>query len=130
MHLRCRLTKNSPRRAKSTPAGVFCTLLASASPIFKSAGGRGIYCVPLLQILNVSERPRTGGVPRRIEFALRTRSQRMNTDVHSLACLRVLFTLRLVSVPPICKSAGSAAPPRMAGVLSSSEICGIHKSRR
>ena len=38
MHLRCRLTKNSPRRAKSTPAGVFCTLLAFASPIFKSAG--------------------------------------------------------------------------------------------
>ena len=38
MHLRCRLTKNSPRRTASTPAGVFCTLLASTSPIFKSAG--------------------------------------------------------------------------------------------
>ena len=34
-HLRCRLTKNSPRRTKSTPAGVFCTLLASASSISK-----------------------------------------------------------------------------------------------
>ena len=35
MHLRCRLTKNSPRRAKSTPAGVFCTLLASTPSICK-----------------------------------------------------------------------------------------------
>ena len=35
MHLRCRLTKNSPRRTTSTPAGVFCTLLASASSISK-----------------------------------------------------------------------------------------------
>ena len=34
-HLRCRLTKNSPRRTTSTPAGVFCTLLASASSISK-----------------------------------------------------------------------------------------------
>ena len=37
-YLRCRLTKNSPRRTTSTPAGVFCTLLASVPPIFKSAG--------------------------------------------------------------------------------------------
>ena len=40
-YLRCRLTKNSPRRTPSTPAGVFCTLLASVSSIFKSAGGKG-----------------------------------------------------------------------------------------
>ena len=56
MHLRCRLTKNSPRRAKSTPAGVFCTLLASASPIFKSVGCKGIPFVAAHKlILNVSK---------------------------------------------------------------------------
>ena len=34
-HLRCRFTKNNPRRTTSTPAGVFCTLLASAPSICK-----------------------------------------------------------------------------------------------
>ena len=34
-YLRCRLTKNSPRRTSSTPAGVFCTLLASTPSICK-----------------------------------------------------------------------------------------------
>ena len=34
-HLRCRFTKNSPRRTTSTPAGIFCALLVSASPISK-----------------------------------------------------------------------------------------------
>ena len=34
-HLRCRFTKNSPRRTASTPAGVFCALLASVSSISK-----------------------------------------------------------------------------------------------
>ena len=34
-HLRCRFAKNSPRRTTSTPAGVFCTLLASAPSICK-----------------------------------------------------------------------------------------------
>ena len=41
-HLRCRFAKNSPRRTKSTPAGVFCTLLASAPPIFKSSVSTGM----------------------------------------------------------------------------------------
>ena len=56
-HLRCRLTKNSPRRTTSTPAGVFCTLLASAPPICQSAGrGAGIYCVVRQKsVLNVSK---------------------------------------------------------------------------
>ena len=34
-YLRCRFTKNSPRRTKSTPTGIFCAFLASASPISK-----------------------------------------------------------------------------------------------
>ena len=34
-YLRCRFTKNSPRRTTSTPAGVFCALLASIPPICK-----------------------------------------------------------------------------------------------
>ena len=42
-------------------------------------------------------------VLRRIEFALRTRSQRMYTDVHSLARLRYFFAVLLVSVLSICK---------------------------
>ncbi|MGI5079098.1 hypothetical protein E4N94_03320 [Treponema denticola] len=41
-HLRCRFAKNSPRRTKSTPAGVFCTLLASAPLIFKSSVSTGM----------------------------------------------------------------------------------------
>ena len=34
-YLRCRFTKNSPRRTTSTPTGVFCTLLASIPPLCK-----------------------------------------------------------------------------------------------
>ena len=34
-YLRCRFTKNSPRRTRSTPAGVFCALLASIPPLCK-----------------------------------------------------------------------------------------------
>ena len=47
--------------------------------------------LPLLKILNVSERTGMSVVSSRIEFALRTRSQRMYTDVHSLACPRLIF---------------------------------------
>ena len=42
-HLRCRFTKNSPRRTASTPAGVFCALLASVSSISK---GLRKSCIP------------------------------------------------------------------------------------
>ena len=51
MHLRCRLTKNSPRRTASTSVGVFCTLLASASPIFKSAGCKGLPFVAVHKLI-------------------------------------------------------------------------------
>ena len=48
-HLRCRFTKNSPRRTTSTPAGVFCALLASVPSICKSAGGTHLlrYCAQI-----------------------------------------------------------------------------------
>ena len=58
MHLRCRFTKNSPRRTTSTPAGVFCALLASASSISKG-----------LRKKDCSKPPRRAVVPRRSEFA-------------------------------------------------------------
>ena len=67
-HLRCRLTKNSPRRTISTPAGVSCTLLASTH-IF-SKGLRKGYCqrgsfkrCGHLRCRIVSERTRMSVVP-------------------------------------------------------------------
>ena len=47
--------------------------------------------VLLLKILNVSKLPRMAAVPSIIEFAVRTRRQRMNTDVRSLSCLRLIY---------------------------------------
>ena len=67
-HLRCRLTKNSPRRTISTPAGVSYTLLASTH-IF-SKGLRKGYCqrgsfkrCGHLRCRIVSERTRMSVVP-------------------------------------------------------------------
>ena len=107
---RVRIANSQPKNEHGctffgVPAGVFCTLLASASPIFKSVGGRGIYCVPLLQILNVSERPRTGVVPRRIEFALPNSQPKNEHGCTFFGVPAVNFCSRLVSVPSLCKKA-------------------------
>ena len=110
-HLRCRLTKNSPRRTKSTPAGVFCTLLASAPPIFKKANSERLFR---------TDKDVGGSIQKRV--CLQTRSPRMYTDVHSWArhlrrcCAqinpqRIIDTpavnlcSRLVSILSICKKA-------------------------
>ena len=54
------------------------------SHLFKPAAS-----LPLLKILNVSERTEMSGVISSSEFVVaNSRSQRMNTDVHSLASLR------------------------------------------
>ena len=46
--------------------------------------------VPLLKIFNTSERTGMSVVLRSIEFAMRTRSQRLYKEVQSLACLRLI----------------------------------------
>ena len=107
MHLRCRLTKNSPRRAKSTPAGVFCTLLASASPIFKSAGCKGISFVAAHKlILNVSEPPWTAVVSSRSQFASANWQPKNEQGCSFLGVPAVNLCSRLVSTPYIFKSVG------------------------
>ena len=76
-HLRCRFTKNSPRRTKSTPAGIFCALLASAPPIFKSAGCKGISFVTTHKlILDVSKLPRRAVVSSRSKFVYKLAAQK------------------------------------------------------
>ena len=81
-HLRCRFTKNNPRRTTSTPAGVFCTLLASAPSICKRSCNtatdvRGSkqkrVCVSKLVVqkctrMYISKRTRMSVVPCRGEF--------------------------------------------------------------
>ena len=95
----------------SVPAGVFCTLLASAPPIFKKANGKRLFR---------TDKDVGGSIQKRV--CLQTRSPRMYTDVHSWAkhlrrcCAKInaqrtkstsplYFCSRLVSVPPIFKKA-------------------------
>ena len=78
VHLRCRFTKNSPRRTVSTPAGVFCALLASASSISKG-----------LRQKDCSERTGMSVVPRRSDvFASQKLASR---SVHGCTLLDRLF---------------------------------------
>ena len=77
-HLRCRLTKNSPRRTTSTPAGVFCTLLASASSISK--GLRLGVSALLLKMFSVSEAARMPLVPCSSEIWAMHKSRRQNAQ--------------------------------------------------
>ena len=58
----------------SVPAGVFCTLLASAPPIFKKANGERLFR---------TDKDVGGSIQKRV--CLQTRSPRMYTDVHSWA---------------------------------------------
>ena len=95
----------------SVPAGVFCTLLASAPPIFKKANGERLFR---------TDKDVGGSIQKRV--CLQTRSPRMYTDVHSWArhlrrcCAKInarrtkstsplYFCSRLVSVPSIFKKA-------------------------
>ena len=76
-HLRCRFTKNSPRRTTSTPAGIFCALLVSASPISKR---------------HFSTAMDGGGSMQQRRFCIaKTRRQQMYRDVHLLT--RYLYRL-------------------------------------
>ena len=108
------------------PAVNLCSRLVSVPPICKSAGGRGIYCAPLLKILNVSERPRTGVVPNNSKFfARKTCRWKAYMEVRFSTGLRVLFTLRLVSGTTIFKSAGCKGIPFVAAhklILNVSKI--------
>ena len=91
-YLRCRLTKNSPRRTTSTPAGVFCTLLASTSPICKKAGY-------IWQTVNL---PRL--FQKRIVLKNSPRRIKSGTDADGSKQKRVYFTLP-ASTPPVSKKA-------------------------
>ena len=59
----------------------------TASSVFGGNEPDAGTCVVASQkiVLNVSALPRMAVVPTDIEFAVQTRSQRMNTDVHSFA---------------------------------------------
>ena len=65
-HLRRCCAKINARRTKSTPAGVFCTLLASAPPIFKKANGERLFR---------TDKDVGGSIQKRV--CLQTRSPRM-----------------------------------------------------
>ncbi len=91
-YLRCRLTKNSPRRTTSTPAGVFCTLLASTPFICKKVGY-------IWQTVNL---PRL--FQKRIVLKNSPRRIKSGTDADGSKQKRVYFTLP-ASTPPISKKA-------------------------
>ena len=94
-HLRCRFAKNSPRRTTSTPAGVFCTLLASAPPICKLRGLLSIYADGYFRTSTDGR-----GVKQQRCFLLeqKTRHQQMYMDVHLL--IRHLLHCIIKSVHP------------------------------
>ena len=103
-YLRCRLTKNSPRRTASTPAGVFCTLLASASSISK--GLRRVcftICRCCAQINPQRIRTATdGGGSTQKRVRLRTRSPKIDKEVNFWARMAVVprsseFACKLVA---------------------------------
>ncbi|MGP1431878.1 MAG: hypothetical protein ACTTJ4_06145, partial [Treponema sp.] len=104
-HLRCRFIKNSPRRTSSTPAGVFYTLLASASSISKR---------------HFSTATDGGGYMQQRRFCeAKTRRQQMYKDVHLLArylyrlfpkgCFRNIRRIRFLAVLNHSKFAYSLA---------------------
>ena len=68
-HLLRYFTKISPRRAKSTPAGNFCSCLVSASPIFKTLTQKGF-----------SEATRMSVVPCRSKICVMHKSRRQNAQ--------------------------------------------------
>ena len=108
-HLRCRFTKNSPRRTKSTPAGIFCALLASASPISalgevpyqKRHGCRCVQTVTSLRYANLQSKnghgcsfldeDGGGSTQQRCFCIAKTCRQQMYRDVHLLT--RYLYRL-------------------------------------
>ena len=80
---------------------IYCVALAKEYILVRfcprvSAVPKHRYCliraasVPLLKIFNTSERTGMSVVLRSIEFAMRTRSQRLYKEVQSLACLRLI----------------------------------------
>ena len=87
-YLRCRLTKNSPRRTISTPVGVFCTLLASTR-IFSKGLRRGHHLLRCYAKINPqrirTDRDVRGSIHQRRFCFAKTRRQQMCTDVHLLA---------------------------------------------
>ena len=115
----------------TAPAVNLCSRLVSTPSIFKSAGCKGISFVAAHKlILNVSEPPWTAVVSSRSQFASANWQPKNEQGCSFLGVPAVNLCSRLVSTPSIFKSDGSAAPPRTGVVISSSEICGIHKSRR
>ena len=110
-YLRCRLTKNSPRRIKDTTAGVFCTLLASIPSLCKSLRKLFFESV-LLKIYGAST-------------AL---SHRQNyTSVYSFDCefrahAKHRFWLIRAAAMPLLKMLNVSERTRMSVVSRSSEI--------
>ncbi|EMB27441.1 hypothetical protein HMPREF9727_02157 [Treponema denticola MYR-T] len=98
-HLRCRFAKNSPRRTTSTPAGVFCMLLASAPPICKLSRLLPLFTSPGVSVptwRSVVLSSSDVFVPQKLDVEKCTR---MYTFQHACGC----FCALLASVPPICK---------------------------
>ena len=101
-HLRRRLTKNSPRRTKSTPAGVFCTLLASVPPIFKKAVFSQIYGTSTASLVQ--------------------RSTSVYFAEHKFDRCQTCFCLIRAASMPLLKILNVSKPPRTAVVPSRIEF--------
>ena len=118
---RCR-ADNSPRRAKSTPAGVIRSAPCIRYHYFqKRWQGDTLFVAAHKLILNVSFPTRTSVVPHSSKFfARKTCHWTVYTDVHCSTGLRLICALRLVI----------SERTRMSVKFNRSEICGMHKSRR